>query len=74
MTILDASNLLHEFFITNNSFCLEDDFQKLVTISDEPERHKAAIVSALYEFEEKKLVTICSIEDKKYYILNKYLY
>ncbi len=73
MTVLDASNLLFQFFLKNNSFCLEEDFIKLVTVSDVTERHKAAIVAALDSFEKNGIIKSTRIDDKYYYTLTKSL-
>jgi hypothetical protein len=47
MTILDAKILLYTFYSLRPSFVLDENFSDLVTISENPELHKAVVLSAL---------------------------
>ena len=69
MTVLDANNLLFEWFGSNDSFVMERDFKKVVPIFEDEEEMKTTLNLALQELCEANLVKIC--ENKKYYILTK---
>ncbi len=69
MTVLDANNLIFEWFMNHDSFVIERDFNNLVTIVEDEEETKVVIKMALKELYDAKLIKIC--EDEKYYILSK---
>ena len=69
MTVLDANNLLFEWYGANNSFVMERDLKKVVPIIEDEEETKTTLSLALEELREANLVKVC--EDKKYYILVK---
>ena len=73
MTILEASGHLYQWFRENDSFSLEKDFMKIITITEEPDRDKVAFKCAL-----KKLEDMGMIKDEfspddhlQYWVLNK---
>tara|TARA_Y100001938_G_scaffold9468_1_gene11713 strand:+ start:3323 stop:3736 length:414 start_codon:yes stop_codon:yes gene_type:complete len=56
MTVLDASNKLFDWFSDNDSFCVEEDFQKLILISESKERDISAIKLALEQLSSAELI------------------
>lgn len=71
MTSLDASTQLYKWFIENDSFCLIEDFIRIVTISNTPERDKAAFRAALKEFEKAEIVSLNVVNNVEYWVLKK---
>lgn len=76
MTILEASGLLYEWFSKNDSFLLQEDFMKLIMVTDHPSRDKAAVLGALESFKETHIVREVRLnegtaEEGRYWILNK---
>lgn len=71
MTVLDASNSLVEWFLKNDSFCIEEDFNKVVLISENRERETAAIRAGLDKLIQLKLITRYEIHEKEYWVLSK---
>jgi hypothetical protein len=65
MNILDSSLKLYEWFDSNDSFCLEEDFLKLVLVSGDPERDKAAMLLALGNLEKYEIIQSREVEFKK---------
>ena len=56
MTILEASAQLYNWFRENDSFSLEKDFIKIVTITEEPDRDKVAFKCALKNLDDMGMV------------------
>jgi hypothetical protein len=56
MTILEASGHLYNWFRENDSFSLEQDFMKIITITEEPDRDKVAFKCALKNLEEMDMI------------------
>lgn len=71
MTVLDASNFLVEWFLKNDSFCIEEDFNKIVLISENKERETAAVRAGLDKLIQLKLITRYEVHEKEYWILSK---
>lgn len=71
MTVLDASNSLVEWFLKNDSFCIEEDFNKIVLISENKERETAAVRAGLDKLIQLKLITRYEIHEKEYWVLSK---
>jgi hypothetical protein len=65
MTVLDASNKLFDWFGDNDSFCLKEDFQKLILISEHKERDVSAVKLALDQLQDASLIK----RDKDYWVL-----
>ncbi len=70
MTISDASTKLYQWYFQNDSFC-ENDFTKLLTISENPESERACVLCALEEFEKNGIVKKASFKNNNYWILSK---
>jgi hypothetical protein len=71
MTVLDASNSLVEWFLKNDSFCIEEDFNKIVLISENEERETAAVRAGLDKLIQLKLITRYEVHEKEYWVLSK---
>ena len=73
MTTLEASGYLYEWFSINDSFCMEDNFMKVITITETPNEDKVAFLCALKSFEESGMIDSEFDPDKhrKYWILKK---
>lgn len=71
MTIVEASNKLLEYFSKNVSFSLEDDYQALFIISENPEATKIAFILALEDLEKNDLIKSHQVGKRKTYILKK---
>ncbi len=71
MTSLEASIELYKWFSENDSFCLEEDFKKVITITENLERDKASLLSALEDFVKNEMISRVEIKDTKYWILRK---
>ena len=71
MTVLDASNSLVEWFLKNDSFCIEEDFNKIVLISENKERETAAVRAGLDKLIQLKLITRYEVHEKEYWVLSK---
>ena len=74
MTILDASNQLFDWFSDNDSFCIKDDWIKLILLSEHKERDEAAVILALDSLEKSELIKSIIVNDetkRKIWILNR---
>lgn len=71
MTVFDASIILYNWFGENDTFCMEDNFQQAVLLTENEEADTATLSAALKQFEEGALVVMESCKNKKYYILKK---
>ena len=71
MTVLDASNSLVEWFLKNDCFCIEEDFNKIVLISENEERETAAVRAGLDKLIQLKLITRYEVHEKEYWVLSK---
>jgi hypothetical protein len=70
MTIADASVKLYQWYFQNDSFC-ENDFTKLLTISENPESERACVLCTLEEFEKNGIVKKATFKNNNYWILSK---
>lgn len=71
MTILDASNSLVVWFLENQSFCIEEDFNKIVLITENKPRDLAAIRGGLEKLVKANILAYEKIEEKEYWTLTK---
>ena len=73
MTVLEASGHLYTWFSENDSFSLEKDFMKIITITEEPDRDKVAFKCALKKLEEMGMIKedFSPDDHKQYWVLNK---
>ena len=69
MTVFDATTLLYGWFSNNDSFHMERDFLKLVTLTENPDEDKAAVNCGLRKWEELNMVD----RDGEYWVLTKKL-
>tara|TARA_Y100001963_G_C6748228_1_gene432703 strand:- start:158 stop:589 length:432 start_codon:yes stop_codon:yes gene_type:complete len=65
MDVLQSSLKLYEWFDSNDSFCLEEDFIKLILVSDNPERDKASVLCALNNLEKYEIIQSKDVAFKK---------
>jgi hypothetical protein len=70
MTIADASIKLYQWYFKNDSFC-ENNFIKILEISEQPESERACILCALEEFEKNGVVKKAVFNENNYWILSK---
>ena len=71
MTVLETKLKLYDWFETNDSFEIERDAVKFLSIVEEPEACRAAVIAALKDFVKFEMCRVESWEDKEYYILEK---
>ena len=73
MTIIEASSRLYQWFSENDSFSLDKDFIKIITITEEPNRDKVAFKCALKRLDEMGMIkSEFSPDDHlEYWVLNK---
>lgn len=65
MTVNDVKVPLFSFFSRKEVFDLDKDFVEIIAFSDTPEIDKEIISLALREFEEQKIVSRITLQDKK---------
>lgn len=65
MNILESSLKLYEWFSSNDSFCLEEDFLKLVIVSSDEERDKASLLCSLKNLEKYEIIQRQEVDYKK---------
>lgn len=73
MTVFDSSIILYQWFQDNDTFCMDDHFQRAIVLTENETADKASFSAALKDFEEGGLVVLERFEGKKYYILKKTL-
>ena len=71
MNVLQASGELYNWFSENDSFCMDEDFMKIIPITEHPKRDRAAVFSALSDLEESKLIASSEVDGKQYWIIRK---
>ena len=71
MTILEAGAKLYNWFAENDSFNFDEDFQKVILVTDHPNRDRAAFLGAIKDFESIELVEPHEIDSKTYWVLKK---
>lgn len=73
MTIIQASNLLFEYFKKNDAYSPKKDFLKLILVTENPEKDEAAVNLALEEYEKSEIVKKIDVKNDKIWVLNKAL-
>lgn len=68
MTVLEASNKLIEFFLKNDAFSIENDFNKICLISD-TDADQAAVLAALDALTEQQLIIKKHFNKCDYWVL-----
>ena len=71
MTVTDCTNSLFLWFQNNDSFEINEDFNKVILLSEDKGRDSAALELALERLETAELIKSKEIGEKKYWILNK---
>jgi formyltetrahydrofolate synthetase len=71
MTIFDATTKLFSWFRENDSFSLDEDFQKMILISEEKERDSACIVAALRHLESVEFIKKEKIDEQEIWLLKR---
>tara|TARA_Y100001973_G_scaffold52862_1_gene78297 strand:+ start:611 stop:1033 length:423 start_codon:yes stop_codon:yes gene_type:complete len=71
MTVTDCTNSLFLWFQENDSFEMGEDFNKVILLSEDKDRDSAALEIALERLETAELIKSKSLNEKKYWILNK---
>jgi len=72
MTVIDASCKLYEWFSSNDSFH-ENDFIKVLPISETPEADRACVLAGLDEFEKLNMIKKVTFKNNNYWVLLKSL-
>jgi hypothetical protein len=73
MTIIDAYQLLNEYFNSNTVFTLKKNRKEVVVISDDEDGENAALFCALAEMEKGGILRSSEIGGEKYWVLYKSL-
>lgn len=73
MTIIDAYQLLNEYFNSNTVFNLKKNRKEVVVISDDEDGENAALFCALAEMEKGGILRSSEIGGEKYWVLYKSL-
>ena len=71
MNILESSLKLYEWFNLNDSFCLEEDFIKLMVVSDDEDRDKASLLCSLSNLEKYEVIQSQETKNKKIWIVER---
>lgn len=71
MTILEAFEKLNEFFSTNSTFSLDENFRDIISISENEPHEKAAILCALNELQASDILRSTDVSGVKYWVLFK---
>ena len=71
MTIFEAGAKLYTWYSENDSFNFDEDFQKVVLVTDHPNRDRAAFLGAIKDFEKIELVEPHEVNEKVYWVLKK---
>tara|TARA_Y100000310_G_C20150175_1_gene564342 strand:- start:81 stop:479 length:399 start_codon:yes stop_codon:yes gene_type:complete len=71
MTVLEASSQLFEWFRENDTFEMGEHFQRVVLVSDQPNKDKAAFTCALEDLEKMEMIQSCKLDEKEYWTLRK---
>lgn len=70
MTVFDASLKLYAWFSDKDTFT-EEDLLKIMLISEEPERDRAAFFCALRSFEQLEMISLYEKKEKKTWVLKR---
>ena len=80
MNVVDASIKLYSWFQENDSFSIDKDFQPLMSIVEDPERDKAALLCALESLEKYEIISSSTVtvegknnteKKEKYWTINR---
>ena len=71
MNIMEASNKLYEFFLTNDCFVMEENVKDIIKITDDPARDKACLLGALKSLASVECITAVDQGDMTYWFLNR---
>jgi hypothetical protein len=71
MTVVDATNMLFDWFGGHDSFELEKDFMKIIPVTDTPEEDRSAFLCALEGFEQNGFVKSVEYKGVRRWILAK---
>ena len=71
MTKFESTNLLFRWFESNDSFCLSEDFNKVVLICENQDRDTAAVLLALDNLEKMEFISKQEVNEKVFWVLNK---
>ena len=71
MTVVDATNMLFDWYSENDSFELEKDFMRIIPVTDTPEEDRSAFLCALDGFEQNMFVKSVEYKGARRWILAK---
>jgi hypothetical protein len=71
MTVVDATNMLFDWFSEHDSFELEKDFMKIIAVTETPEEDRSAFLCALDGFEQNAFVKSVEYKEARRWILAK---
>ena len=71
MTVVEATTLLIGWFREKDFFTIENDFIKIVSLTEEPEADRACVLSALDGLREHGILAKSTVGEKSFYTLNK---
>ena len=71
MTVLEAGAKLYQWFSENDSFSMEEDFIKIVMVTDHPSRDRAALNLALQDLKSLEIVRDSEVDEKTYWVLKR---
>ena len=71
MTVLTASAKLYEWFMENDSFCLEYDFNKVFPEDQDKDRESACVINALEQFDQMEFTSSATVSGRKVWTLKK---
>ena len=71
MTVLDASGKLFSWFQDNDSFCLQEDLNKVILITEDRKRDTASLRAGLKSLEEGGLIKEQVIGEAEYWVLSR---
>ena len=71
MTVVDATNMLFDWFSKHDSFELEKDFMKIIPVTETPEEDRSAFLCSLSGFEQNEFVKSVEYKEVRRWILAK---
>ena len=71
MTIHEAGVYLYQWFSENDCYNPDEDYNKLVLISETPNEDKAAIQCSLDSFEEASIIKKKKVDEGEYWVLQR---
>ena len=74
MLVIDASQLLLNHFQKYDIFDLENDFSKIILITEDKDKDCIVLVAALNRLEKSGIVTKSVVKKKEYWTLNQSLF